>query len=254
MNAEWSFIFPEAAVLHLKKMHLDHCPIKVCFENNREFHPPRPFRFQLMWLSHPMFLNVVKEAWNNPSPQQALATFTNKARSWNNDHFDNLFHRKKRIQARLKDIQDSLSISPNGFLVELENKLRLEYTEVVKLEEEYWAMKVRILWLVEGDRNTSFYHTSALCMKDRMGNWLNGEREIADFIRKGFLKLFTSNHLSVALADWDPPSWKTLLQEDALIVLNCPVSDKEISAILWALKPFKSLGPNGLHTGFFHHF
>ena len=139
-------------------MHLDHCPIKVCFENNREFHPPRPFWFQLMWLSHPMFLNVVKEAWNNPSLQQALATFTNKARSWNNDHFDNLFHRKKRIQARLKDIQDSLSISPNDFLVELENKLRLEYAEVVKLEEEYWAMKVRILWLVEGDRNTSFYH------------------------------------------------------------------------------------------------
>ena len=124
-------------------------------------------------------------------------------------------------------------------------------------------MKVRILWLVEGDRNTSFYHTLALvrrkhnhilCMKDRMGNWLNGEREIADFIRKGFLELFTSNHLSVALADWDLPSWKTLLQEDALIALNCPVSDKEISANLWALKPFKSLGPNGLHTGFFHRF
>ena len=45
-----------------------------------------------------------------------------------------------------------------------------------------------------------------LCMKDRMGNWLNGEREIADFIRKGFLELFTSDHFSVALADWDPPS------------------------------------------------
>ena len=94
--------------------------------------------------------------------------------------------------------------------MELEKKLRLEYAEVAKLKEEFWAMKARILWLVEGDRNTSFYHTSALvrrrrnrilCMKDRMGNWLNGEREIADFIRKGFLELFTSDHFSVTLAD-----------------------------------------------------
>ena len=211
MNAEWSSNFPEATVLHLEKMHLDHCFIKVCFENIREFHPPRPFRFQPMWLSHPMFPNVVKEAWNNPSSvQQALSSFTNKARSWNKNHFGNLFHRKKRIQARLKGIQNSLLISPNSFLVELKGKLRLEYAEVAKLEEEYWAMKARILWLVEGDRNTTFYHTLALvrrrhnripCMKDRMDNWLNGEREIVDFIRKGFSKLFTSGHLSASLVD-----------------------------------------------------
>lgn len=86
-----------------------------------------------------------------------MATFTNKARSWNKDHFGNLFHRKKRIQARIKGIQDGLSI-----LVELENKLRLKYAKVAKIEKEYWAMKARILWLVKEDRNTSFYHTSAL--------------------------------------------------------------------------------------------
>ena len=71
-------------------------------------------------------------------------------------------------------------------------------------------MEARILWLVEGDRNTTFYHTLALvrrrhnripCMKDRMDNWLNGEREIADFIRKGFLELFTSDHVNTSLAD-----------------------------------------------------
>ena len=264
VNADWSSIFPEAAVLHLQKLHSDHCSIKVRFENNREFRPSRPFRFQPMWVSHPLFLNVVKEAWHNPSSlQQALATFTCKANSWNKDHFRNLFHKKKRIQARLKRIQASLLISPNFFLVELEKKLRLEYKEVAKLEEESWAMKARILWLVEGDRNTSFYHTSALvhrrhnrilCMKDRMGNWLNGEREIADFIRKWFLELFTSDHFSFTLADWDPPSWKTYLQENALTALSCLVSDREISMGLWALKPFKAPGSDGLHAGFFQRF
>ena len=71
-------------------------------------------------------------------------------------------------------------------------------------------MKARILWLVEGDRNTAFYHMSALvrrrrncilCMKDRVGNWLHGDRVIADFIKKGFMELFTSDLCSVSLAD-----------------------------------------------------
>ena len=60
--------------------------------------------------------------------------------------------------------------------MELGRNMRLEYADVIRLEEEFWAMKARILWLVEGDRNTAFYHTSALvrkrrncilCMKDK---------------------------------------------------------------------------------------
>ena len=107
--------------------------------------------------------------------------------------FGNLFHRKRRITARLKGIQEKLSIRPNNFLVELEKNLRVEYAKVIRMEEEFWAMKAWILWLVEGDQNTAFYHTSALvhrrrnrilCMKDRVGNWLSRDKEIADYIRK----------------------------------------------------------------------
>ena len=64
--------------------------------------------------------------------------------------------------ARLRGIQENLSFWPNDFLVDLERKLQIEYAEVTKLEEEFGAMKARILWLVEGDRNTTFYHTSVL--------------------------------------------------------------------------------------------
>ena len=193
VNAEWNSVFPELAVHHLEETHSDYYPIKVCFEVIGGGQFPRLFRFQLMWLSHPTFPKVVQNAWtSSTSFHQAMSNFSSKATSWNNSQFGNLFHRKKRILARLKGIQNCLSLRPNSFLIELEGKLRLEYAEVAKLEEEFWAMKARILWLVEGDRNTSFYHTSILvhckrnrilCMKDKMGNWLNGEREIASFIR-----------------------------------------------------------------------
>ena len=52
--------------------------------------------------------------------------------------------------------------------------------------------------MVEGDRNTTFFHNSVLicrrknritCMKDSIGNWITGDRQVADFIRQGFIQL-----------------------------------------------------------------
>ena len=94
--------------------------------------------------------------------------------------------------ARLKEIQVVLSSNPNSFLVNLERELRAEFVEICKLEEEFWALKSWITWLVKGDRNTGFYHTLALvrrrrnrisCIKDRVGNWIHEEREIVGYIR-----------------------------------------------------------------------
>lgn len=174
-----------------------------------------------------------------------------------------MFQRKKRVLARLKDIQESLAASLNTYLVNLEKKLRVEFSKVAKLEEEFWAMKSQILWLVEGDRITTFYHTTALvrkrrnrilCMKDRMGNWINGDREIAEFVREGFLDLFTSSLSNSPLAEWNPSCWNTYLNEAEAINLDRQVSDVEISANLWVLKPFKTPGPDDLHAGFFQCF
>ncbi|KAL0001759.1 hypothetical protein SO802_015540 [Lithocarpus litseifolius] len=124
-------------------------------------------------------------------------------------------------------------------------------------------MKARILWLVEGDRNTAFYHTLALvrrrrnrilCMKDRVGNWLHGDREIADFIRKGFMELFTSDHCSASLADWNPPFWHSYLNEEEATSIDIVAIDEEITAGIWGLKPFKAPGSDGLHARFFQRF
>ena len=90
-------------------------------------------------------------------------------------------------------------------------------------------------------------------MKDRIGNWLNREIEISDFIRQGFLDLFTSQASSF-LAVWDPPVWNTRLNTEANLIPNAPITDREIFEGLWALKPFKAPGLDGLHAGFFQRF
>ena len=264
VNPVWNNLHPEAAVLHLEKTHSDHCPIKLLFNRTQDTSTPRPFRFQPMWLSHPSFPSVVCDAWSSPSTlQQAVMSFSEKARIWNRSHFGNLFQRKNRVLARLKSIQVSLAASPNTRLINLEKMLRSEFAKVAKLEEEFWAMKSRILWLVEGDRNTSFYHTAALvhrrrnrivCMQDRMGNWIDGNREISEFIREGFLDLFTSGLTVSTLAEWKPPCWYTRINEVDAVNIDRLVTDAKIKASLWALKPFKVPGPDGLHASFFQQF
>ena len=91
-------------------------------------------------------------------------------------------------------------------------------------------------------------------MKDRVGNWLHGDREIADFIGKGFIELFTSDLCLVSLANWNPLFWHTYLNEEEVTSVDFVVIEEEITTGIWGLKPFKAPGPNGLHAGFFQRF
>lgn len=84
----------------------------------------------------------------------------------------------------------------------LEKDLRREYYEVLNIESDFWAIKARISWLVDGDWNTTFHHTSSLNRRKKnrisgltnsAGNWISDEREVADHIRQGFMNLYTTN-------------------------------------------------------------
>lgn len=93
-----------------------------------------------------------------------------------------------------------------------------------------------------------------MSMKDDMGNWLSGDAEISSFIREGFVKLFTTDASTSYQAYWNPSFWKCALKDAEKGSLDRPITDDEISAALWSLKPYKALGPNGLHAGFFQRF
>ena len=67
-------------------------------------------------------------------------------------------------------------------------------------------------------------------MKDRVGNWIEGDSGIAEFIREGFLALFTTNLSSSTRMQWNPPCWQTYLKEDEAINLDRPVTDDEIKS------------------------
>ena len=106
----------------------------------------------------------------------------------------------------------------------------------------------------------SFFHVSMIhrnnirCIKDVDGNWLTNEVEIKDYIRNGFKKFYmTDLNVSSMILDVSDFSCCFLEEEDRARI-DGDVNEEEIRASLWALKPFKVPGPDGLHASFHQHF
>lgn len=177
--------------------------------------------------------------------------------------FSNIFTRKRKIEARLSGIQVALSNRPSQSLIYLKKDLRREYAEVLRIKEEFWIMKSRVEVLVNGDRNTSFYHTSTIgrriknkivSLRDGNGDWIGNETDVVKHVRDGFIALYTKGNVTSIRRTWQIPSWQVCLSDEDCAYLSEPISDQEIKNAIWFMKPFKALGPNGLHAGFFQRF
>ncbi|XP_075668491.1 uncharacterized protein LOC142638352 [Castanea sativa] len=130
-NFDWRELYPEAAIHHLARTHSDHCPILLSLDKTPFSNFPRPFRFQPVWMSHPLFSKVVDDSWvSDRSFKANVKIFTENVKIWNKETFGNIFHRKNRVEARLRGIQTNIANGPNEFLLNLENQLRKEYFDI----------------------------------------------------------------------------------------------------------------------------
>ena len=130
-------------------------------------------------------------------------------------------------------------------------------------EEDLGAMKSRVNWMIQGDWNTAFYHVTTLMrrkrnkilsIKDYQREWINDQEAIMVFIQDHFRNLFASK-LSFSPQQVSPPEGPCpCLSNSEAHTLSLPVLDEEIRHALWSLKPCKSPGPDGIHTGFYQRF
>lgn len=203
MNSSWCPLYPEARISHLTRCHSDHCPILLETFPRRMTYLNRPFRFQSFWLSNPSFPKVVNQAWRRARDlSKNIENFDKEAKLWDKNHFGNIFAKKKRIMAWLDGVQRAMAYNPFPPLIQLENQLLKELDMVKGQETELWALKARMNWLVLSDWNTSFYHFSALTRRKRnqispvktgAGDWILEDREVMNYFRDGFHKLYTTS-------------------------------------------------------------
>lgn len=125
---------PESLVRNLPRTYSDYSPLLINVEGMTP--PPlhtRPFRFEYAWITHNNFINVVTNAWDNPpSLHEAIKSFTYNAIIWNKNVCGNIFHKKRRLGARIEGIQRALTSKQSYFLENLECDLIQEYNETLR--------------------------------------------------------------------------------------------------------------------------
>lgn len=181
-NSDWKACFPEATIKHLTRINFDHCLFLLSLVPYLCLSGDRPFCFQPIWLSHKAFPSIVKEAWegNHQSINSACLSFIQKTKVWNKDVFRNIFWKKKNLIARILVVEKALGRYPSQRLINLHMAMSEELGHILGLEEELWGIKARTYWLIQGERNMKFFHTSTLirrsgncirCIQDSIGNW-----------------------------------------------------------------------------------
>ncbi|GKV13109.1 hypothetical protein SLEP1_g24176 [Rubroshorea leprosula] len=127
------------------------------------------------------------------------------------------------------------------------------------MEEDLWFMKSRSNWIVDGDKNSKFFHLSTI--KHRNHNrihglrisdeeWITDPQGVANLIRNHFMHLF-----SLSLDHSFHDSFVSLgVNPSGSLDLSCLEgipNVQEIKSALFCLKAFKAPGPDGLHPAFF---
>ena len=87
-----------------------------------------------------------------------------------------------------------------------------------------------------------------------MGNCIIEESEVAEYIKRWYMDLYTMGLEDSQRRTWDIPNWPICLFEKEAQALSILVEEKEIKDGLWALKAFKAPGLDRLHAGFYQRF
>jgi hypothetical protein len=175
-------------------------------------HPPctekkpfsQNFRYEAMWARAADYSETVEKIWNEgfngPRNLQSIWSNLNKMagslRKWSSKTFGSVQKEIMKLEKRLAKIRSS-GTTPT--YIDEERSIERKLCELFECEEIMARQRLRVDWLLEGDRNTSFFHASARRNTNRIsyiirdnGTNCENKEEIKGTSRNFYINLFSS--------------------------------------------------------------
>ncbi|CAH2034975.1 unnamed protein product, partial [Thlaspi arvense] len=158
-NYHWLDMFPTAYVQILPWNGSDHCPLLIHTELYRKV-GYKMFRYDNRWKCNLEVRDLVAKTWNthcSTIPRVIFSKAIAKCRvalsRWKSSTIQNSQKQIVELRNLLNTAYEASQLDYN-LIHSLKSQLQFQY----KMEEEYWKLKSRILWLQVGARNTRYIH------------------------------------------------------------------------------------------------
>ncbi|KAL8153455.1 hypothetical protein V2J09_011215 [Rumex salicifolius] len=202
----WRLRFLKVVVHHISGSHSDHLPL-LLYLNNAPSHSTanRPFRFQVAWLFHDSFKTNLESTIPITESLNYLAT---NLKDWNQKIFENIFQRKRKLWVHLEGARRKQAIQPLRNLLHLEGSLCKELEDTLQQEHALWLQKSGTNFLLDGDRNTRYYHLSSmvrrrynkiLTLKSEDGEWITDHESLRQLVLRADTRLNISGALAIPI-------------------------------------------------------
>ncbi|KAK6128178.1 hypothetical protein DH2020_038080 [Rehmannia glutinosa] len=164
INHTWADNFPKSAVNHLPRANSDHAPL-FCHVYLSVNKPPVTFRYMNMWTRHHTFLDTVSNVWTAPTGLNGflnlhckLQRVKNKLIWWNKNVFGNIFDKLSEAHSKVAAAEKEYDSNPSPNLLAALNHVKAKLVLATRIEEDFWHKKSSCKWIIEGDRNTKYFH------------------------------------------------------------------------------------------------
>ncbi|CAN1221928.1 hypothetical protein LINGRAPRIM_LOCUS443 [Linum grandiflorum] len=204
LSPSWIKNFPRSTVQHLSDNGSDHRAIFL-LNNQNSYGPKKYFYFDQRWLSNLEADSIISNSWQSPVVKGSkLFIFHSKLKflrhnlvAWQKSGSSNS---ARKIKSLKDEINRAKAGPPTNWesIHNLERKLEHE----LRLEDSYWKTKARNQWILQGDRNTKYFHRIASFnrnklhiakLKDDNGNFRTSEEEKQQLAIDYFKRLFSSD-------------------------------------------------------------
>ncbi|CAI9093695.1 OLC1v1029253C1 [Oldenlandia corymbosa var. corymbosa] len=217
-------------------------------------------------LSHFNYPMIILGDFNQEKLSHQLQSSLISLHNWSKASFGSLDKLVNKLTAQLSTLQIQWEDNPQDHqLTSLLEQKQVELDEALQHQNDYWQQQSKLIWPVQGARNTKFFHKWTTRRKgvkwinelrNTEGQWLQEPDQTTDLIQHHFKDIYNVHNSS------SPNPILSLFQDQLLDAVQETLTPDQVSLIaqpftaveLWAavsqMSSWKAPGPYGIPVGF----